>query len=309
LTPIEERWEAIEECELQFRASKIRVSTDHIGLARAKEGLELVRIGTPQRLELASWRYGDQFGRRRRHAIVKTSAGVIGLALMSPLGAISGLSIAAAGVNAFNLGNMVLSHHHRMRIVAHFLAPDGTQSVIRNYQAQKAALLVATPNEPWGLLFPRRGERHRETPWWRYDQQVDTYEIRGDLALRLAGLILPLINSEGSSKSDVDAAVDIVERFPDPTLCFTRASSLADKSHRGNLEKRGMLAELSPELRLALEMVSHEDSERRAFEGELNLLEGAWRDAEEIASISDDMFLPDGVTERLMELRRRAHEP
>src|SRR5438046_8812217 len=66
LTPLEERWEAIEECERAFRATRLRVSTDQIGLARLKEGLELVRIGDPQRPEMAAWRYGDQFGRRRR---------------------------------------------------------------------------------------------------------------------------------------------------------------------------------------------------------------------------------------------------
>src|SRR5687767_1870588 len=52
LTPLEERWEAIEECERAFRATRLRVSTDEIGLARLKEGLELVRIGEPQRPEM-----------------------------------------------------------------------------------------------------------------------------------------------------------------------------------------------------------------------------------------------------------------
>jgi hypothetical protein len=55
--------------------------------------------------------------------------------------------------------------------------------------------------------------------------------------------------------------------------------------------------------RLALEMALHEDQERRAMEGELAALEEAWRDAEEIAAIADDMFLPDGVSERLRVLR------
>jgi hypothetical protein len=43
--------EAIEECERLFRDTKLRVSTDQIGLARLPEGLELVRIGSPQRHE------------------------------------------------------------------------------------------------------------------------------------------------------------------------------------------------------------------------------------------------------------------
>ena len=34
LSPLEERWEAIEECERLFRDTKLRVSTENIGLAQ-----------------------------------------------------------------------------------------------------------------------------------------------------------------------------------------------------------------------------------------------------------------------------------
>src|SRR3982750_3562069 len=74
LSPLEERWEAIEECERLFRDTRLRVSTDHIGLARLREGLDLVRIGSPQRPEIAAWRYGDQFGRRRRRHLITAGA-------------------------------------------------------------------------------------------------------------------------------------------------------------------------------------------------------------------------------------------
>jgi hypothetical protein len=57
------------------------------------------------------------------------------------------------------------------------------------------------------------------------------------------------------------------------------------------------LDEIEPQRRLALEMAAHEEAERRALEGELHVLEAAWRDAEEIAAISDDMFLPQSVTD------------
>ena len=70
LTPLEERWEAVEDCERIFRDTRIRVSTENIGLARHREGLTLVRIGEPLRPEFAAWRYGDQFGRRRRRKII-----------------------------------------------------------------------------------------------------------------------------------------------------------------------------------------------------------------------------------------------
>lgn len=72
LSPLEERWEAIEECERSYRGTKLRTSTDQIGLARLAEGLELVRVGKPLRPEFAAWRYGDQFGARRRRALLRT---------------------------------------------------------------------------------------------------------------------------------------------------------------------------------------------------------------------------------------------
>src|SRR5690554_1197102 len=70
LTPLEERWEAVEDAERIFRATRLRAQTPEVGLARTTEGLELVRIGNPLREEFAAWRYGDQFGRRRRKAIL-----------------------------------------------------------------------------------------------------------------------------------------------------------------------------------------------------------------------------------------------
>lgn len=44
--------------------------------------------------------------------------------------------------------------------------------------------------------------------------------------------------------------------------------------------------------RLALEMAAHEETERRALEGELADLEEAWREADEIAAIADALLNP-----------------
>src|SRR3982750_2389857 len=83
LTPLEERWEAIEQCERLFSSTRLKVSTDNIGLSRLREGLELVRIGSPQRPEMAAWRYGDQFGRRRvRYMAYTIGPGVAGAGVM-----------------------------------------------------------------------------------------------------------------------------------------------------------------------------------------------------------------------------------
>ncbi len=65
LVPFDTRLETIDACERIFRDTRTRFSTDHIGLARARDGMDLVRIGAPQRPEFASWRYGAQYKRRR----------------------------------------------------------------------------------------------------------------------------------------------------------------------------------------------------------------------------------------------------
>ena len=65
-----------------------------------------------------------------------------------------------------------------------------------------------------------------------------------------------------------------------------------------------VLSSLPKEVRVALEMASHEEQERRALEGELALLEAAWKEAEEVAQIADDMFLPASTSARLEELKQ-----
>src|SRR5947208_10646354 len=103
LTPVEERWEAIEECERMFRDTRLRVSTDNIGLARLREGLELVRIGEPQRPEMAAWRYGDQFGRRRKRYLVTTGAVTAAVAGTIVAGPMLGLLSLGAFSPIFNV--------------------------------------------------------------------------------------------------------------------------------------------------------------------------------------------------------------
>ena len=44
-------------------------------------------------------------------------------------------------------------------------------------------------------------------------------------------------------------------------------------------------------------MALQEEDERRALEGELWRLERAWREAEEIAGIADDLLLPEGAAD------------
>src|SRR5881398_1601112 len=90
LTPLEERWEAIDESERLFRGTRLRMSTDNVGLARFRGGFELVRVGPALLPEIASWRYGTRLARfepeqeqqrrlfvRGAHLIARATAGAL----------------------------------------------------------------------------------------------------------------------------------------------------------------------------------------------------------------------------------------
>src|SRR4029450_6271022 len=91
LSPLEERWEAIEQAERYYRDSKRRVATDNIGLSKLRDGTTLVRIGEPLRPEFAAWRYGDQFGRRRRRQMLVAGAGLTGVGAVVAGGVAAGV--------------------------------------------------------------------------------------------------------------------------------------------------------------------------------------------------------------------------
>lgn len=310
LSPLEERWEAIEDCERAYRDTRLRVSTENIGLARLKDGLELVRIGSPQRPELAAWRYGDQFGRRRRRYLGYTALAVgagVGLLVLGP---VTGL-VAGGTWGFWNVGTSLNSVYRSRRVRARIMVPEHDEPVpVRLKQLNRVAL-VHDDDARWALRlsFERPADLPmyfgRFRPWNGLSPGVEeAITLRGDAALVAAGKLLPAINASGAMRSEVTAAVGIVEREGSVSSLFERyagkprtlQTSFADADH--------MLARLPREVRLALEMAAHEDSERRALEGELSQLEDAWREAEEIAAIADDLFLPDATRDRLAALKR-----
>ena len=63
----------------------------------------------------------------------------------------------------------------------------------------------------------------------------------------------------------------------------------------------GYVNKMPKPVQLALEMALHEEDERRALEGELWRLEQAWKEAEEIAGISDSLLLPEGTEDFVKE--------
>jgi hypothetical protein len=191
---------------------------------------------------------------------------------------------------------------HRNRIVARIKSPDGEQMIVRRHHVEDAVLLRREYERSWGLRL-----QYGTKSWWQYDSEDDTAIVYGEEALRLVGQILPAMNSRGASKKKLKEAIALIERQSDADSFFRAAAQVSDIpswDRPRSSDERGTLENLPSEVLLALEMLSHEESERRAMEGELQLLEEAWREAEEIAAISDDLFLPTEISTRLAKMKR-----
>ena len=300
LTPLEERWEAIEECERAFSGTRLRVSTDHIGLARLKEGIELVRIGDPQRPEMAAWRYGDQFGRRRRKQYLLGG----GIVLLAGAVVVAGPMTGLIGAGAISpLSNLITtgSQLYRQRTVIKVPAPGG--ELLRTRLADIDRVRLDVQDDELVLSVPIAGR----AGFWNARKSREMRTFTGEDAVRAAGALLPRVNHGGGNAQQIQSAVGLIEDASDPAELFKRvAREHAVRSARrmGNPDRRGALKRVPVPMRLALEMAAHEESERRALEGELYLLEEAWKTAEEIAGIADDMFLPASVDDELARLRR-----
>ena len=301
LSPLEERWESIEACEQHYRDTRLRVATDEIGLARLQDGLELVRIGRPLRPEFAAWRYGDQFGKRRLRtiAIVGGSVAIGGVMLATGTFAFLKAAIPGGGM-LYQLPNWINMYRMQRVIAARVQTPDG-EKPIKLGQVKQAQLVRRDDAERgWALRV-----RHAD----------GSALVTGDEAVRVAGLLLARINHSGAFQKTVRSAVDRIEGAGSPESFIARVAPedpgppVRKRWKNGDMGGRapeGAMARLGEVDRLALEMATHEEAERRALEGELAVLEAQWQEAEEIAKIADDLLLPADVDDRVRRLRARA---
>jgi len=266
LTPLEERWEAVEDCERQFRDARQRVSKGEIGVAHLRSGARLVRIGAPLPVEMAAWRYG---GVMRKRWLTR------GLPL-------AGLGIAAGGLQffpAYGVDNFTpfaitataffaFTLSHALRVRGRIVLPDGKVAKLRLQSAGTAAL-EPDGDDGWLLNYAHRGDQTRLTG-------VDaTHTLRG---------LLTMANYGGARGPAIDSALSLLDQARGPGAYIGR---LARGSRKHGINT---LNEYPADIRCALEMALHDDAERRAMSGELDALRTEWERAEEIAAIADNMF-------------------
>ena len=289
LTPFDERWEALEECERTFRETRLRYATDNVGLAQPVWGFELVRIGKALQPEVAAWRYGSK--------------------LLSRAPTIAGYA-KSLGVN--------------QKAVMRLRTLNRKHDVLVRTRAEKSVVIIRFAHLPYAeLLRPDRDQTWRMQI--RHDQ--GTTILEGKPAMKVARVMLTALNDGTAPESLVESALAKLDDAGNTHSYFGRVAALAINSSWGRLpvirgselranaektlaerlivrltarsfwsrggtgsEERTPLHWISEVDRLALEMAANEDAERRALKGELAQLEEAWREAEEIAAIADRLL-------------------
>jgi hypothetical protein len=304
LSPLDERWETIEQAERFYRDTTKRVATDNIGLAKLRDGTKIIRIGEPLRPEFAAWRYGDQFGRRRRNQLLIAGGGVVLLG-----GVIAGGVVAAGGIGGMGwvvarlFGNIIQGSPES--VVAKISTPsNGVVHVRRRHLAETTIERTDVGEMAINLRFKNGKAR-----------------FEGREAERVAAIVIPKVNRFGGAKDTINDAVEEIERnggsegylarLSELAPAYTTAPGSGDLAGWGGFRRarrrRQRMSEglfgLPREHRLALEMALHEEAERRAMHGELAELERAWQNAEEIAGISDSLLVSPAVDDALKKMK------
>jgi hypothetical protein len=302
LSPLDERWEAIEQAERLYRDTRRRVATDNIGLAKIRDGTTLVRIGEPLRPEFAAWRYGDQFGRRRRRQLLIVGGGLAALGAVVSAGAVAGVGIGGFAWLLARSGRAIIG--------------GDPESVVAKVRVDSARVVQV------------RRRHLAETSIGRADDGSLAINLRfkhgratfvGREAQRVAAIVIPKVNRFGGRREDIADAVREIEQtggadgYLEQLAAMGAAYSTPGYGRGGgrrrqpswssDFAKQGLFG-LPQAHRIALEMALHEEAERRAIEGELAELEHAWRDAEEIAGIADSLLVPDDVNASFERMRK-----
>ena len=283
LAPIEERWEPVEAAERLFRDARLRVQSENIGLAQLPDGTRLICVGAALQGELAAWRYGDQLVKRRRRHLV-----LGGAAVATGVIALGGFPFAAAGVvtycGAESLGRIAWRWYQSNAPLYTVAARETPARRLLEFRRKHLRLAVLQPGPGGGIELLLRSVPASFFDW---DTNETPIVLPDRTARRVLERGLVHVNVAGANHEHLNRALGWI----------TSAGSAEDyirarATHREVLPGAEGTGGWAPnETLLALEIALHEEQERRAMQGELAVLEAAWRDAEPIAAIADRLAL------------------
>jgi len=295
LAPLAERGIPLEEAERRFRDARLRVQSENIGLARLPDGTHLVRVGKALPGELAAWRYGEVLaGRQRQYLAGATTAAVIGTALAASVSVAGGALV--FGVFGYRVLLRPLWQGYRDAEVLYTHPVSGRSGVSRLHLRRKhlrwARVQPGVDGQGIDLYVPQVEEEvPGAVPGLLRTVAYRPLVIYGDAARWTMGRGLVAVNARGARRRELQLALQVLEHAGSAERYLAAAARQRLRLHGGSELIDNDPAEPNPIAALALEMALHEETERRALEGELAALEAMWREAAEIAAIAD--ALPD----------------
>jgi len=279
LTPVDTRLDTVAALERMAAAGRVAATTDQVALIRLGS-CDVVRVGKPRRVELAGWRYGERLKARERErlkVVVPVTAVFVGITIATNVA--FGGSMGWVMMQYPRIGDALYTGmvgRRKIGIEPPVCGNCGSIMVLRARDVQDArlsrtihqdlALLLRCPRcENVGAMLEGSDAEH---------------------ALR-SGLTYVNLKKGRRVKRKAEEAASAVEHAGGPQELIARAA-----------REEIRVSSLKGSQGLALEMAVDEQAEVRDLERE-------WRRAEEIAEISDNLFVPPSIEDELKRLKER----
>ncbi len=283
LTPFDTRIDTIAALEKMAAAGRVAATSEQVSLIRAGS-YDVVRVGKPRRVEMATWRYGERMKARERErlkVLVPTIVVFVGasIAFNAALGGSFGYMIGQVPSMADNIYTGMVGRR-KVNIEPPVCSACGNVMVLRSKHIRHARL-QETAHHDLALLLSCPSCRREGALLEGTD---------AELALR-SGLTYVNLKRARKLKKKAPEAASFVDRHGGPEE-FIRNSARMELT----------VSRLEGTEALALEMAVDE-------QGELRELERQWQQAEEIAKIADNLLVGPAVEEEFRRLKDGGQPP
>jgi hypothetical protein len=277
LTPFDERIDTISALDRMAAAGRVAATTEQVALIRVGE-YDVVRVGQPPRVEMATWRYGERMKARRKEqmkVVVPVAVVIVGLSVA--INAAAGGSMGAFMGQIPGLSQSIYTGivgYRKVPIESPICARCGKIMVLRARHVKDARLQHTTSADLALLLICPSCKG--------LGAQIEGADA--ETALR-SGLTYVNLRRAKKLKKRATEAAQQVDLSGGPEAYLVREA-----------KREAKVSDYKGAEALALEMAVDEQAE-------LHELERQWRDAEEIAGIADNLLVDPTIEAELRHLK------
>jgi hypothetical protein len=277
LTPFDERIDTISALDRMAASGRVAATTAQVALIRVGP-YDVVRVGQPPRVEMATWRYGERMKARQKEqmkVMVPVAIAVVGLTIA--------VNAAAGGSMGVFMGQI----------------PNWTQGIYKGIVANRKVAIEPPICARCGKIMVLRAKHVKEARLQR--------ATHADLALLLS---CRSCKREGALLEGADAETALRSGLTYVNL--TRSRKLKKKASEAALQvdaSGGAEAFLVRQAEREVKVGAYKGAEALALEMavdeqvELREIERQWHDAEEIADIADNLLVDPAVEEAMRHLK------